>query len=515
MSDSMNVLLVDDELVVLQAFVDILEDEGYTMFTAESGAAAVEILRAHTVDIVVTDINMPGMDGLELLSAIREMDAEIPVIMATAYSSIESTVESMRRGASNYLIKPIKVDLLRSVLAEATVKRRMLRRNRELTDELKSSNGELKKLNQESERVLELIAQDLRQPLIDQMNWCELLMSDTECSLHVKHLEAIGKVNSAADGMLAKVNDLLDREKIGERAQVAADPSSDVPGGGCPDPDSPVVTDPGPGTRETSAAQTGRLDVKILLVEDSPVLRDVLVRVLQRRFHVISAGDGWEALALMAERPHLIVTELNLPSVDAVEMLRHARRILDDFAVLAMYDTKDRALLAQARSLGVHDALPKPFDIGQLVARVEALAEAARPQLDDSVLVVSPHTDERYALYHLLDGRYRTRTVASAEAAAEAAENAFDVAIIDVDTQEYSWESVVRLLRTKNRRIKVLALAGRDEAAAAATSGEGGVAAAMVKPYAVDDLLFRVRDLLGIRQIDGSILRSVFRKVAT
>jgi DNA-binding response OmpR family regulator len=180
-----------------------------------------------------------------------------------------------------------------------------------------------------------------------------------------------------------------------------------------------------------------------------------------------------------------------------------------------MYDIKDRALLAPARSLGVHDALPKPFDIGQLVARVEALAGAARPQLDDSVLVVSPHTDERYALHHLLDGRYRTRTVASAEAAAEVAENAFDVAIIDVDAQEYSWEAVVKLLRTKNRRIKVLALAGRDEAAAAATSGEGGVAAAMVKPYAVDDLLTRVRDLLGIRQIDGSILRSVFRKVAT
>lgn len=172
MTDTVNVLMVDDEVVVLDAFVDILEGEGYRMFTAESGEKALEILRADAIDIVVSDIKMPGMDGLELLRIIHEIDAEIPVIMATAYSSIESTVESMRRGASNYLIKPIKVELLRSVLAEAATKRRMLRDNRELTELVKQRNEELERLNKERERVLEVIAQDLRQPLIDQINWC-------------------------------------------------------------------------------------------------------------------------------------------------------------------------------------------------------------------------------------------------------------------------------------------------------------------------------------------------------
>ena len=138
--DNIQVLLVDDEITILEAFVDILEDEGYTMFSAESGQKALEILNANSIDIVVSDIKMPGMDGLELLSKIRELDDEIPVIMATAYASIENTVEAMRLGASNYLIKPIQVELLRAVLAEGATKRRMLRQHREMTQSVKKSN---------------------------------------------------------------------------------------------------------------------------------------------------------------------------------------------------------------------------------------------------------------------------------------------------------------------------------------------------------------------------------------
>ncbi len=508
MSDSVNVLMVDDELVVLEAFVDILEDEGYTMFMADSGDKAVDILRANPIDIVVTDINMPEMDGLELLSIIHEMDANIPVIMATAYSSIESTVESMKRGASNYLIKPIKVELLRSVLAEAATKRRMLRENRELVDTVKKNNDELKQLNTERQRVFEAIAQNVRQPLIDQMNWCELLMSDAEHSLHTQHQETTGQINRAAEDMLAQVLELLDEEKIEHNASAGQEDVSTSQETASPseaEVSAPLVVDP---------VTNERMDFKILLVEDSSTLRDILVGVLRRRFHVLSAPDGWEGLRLIVEKPDLILTELNLPCVDVLEMLRCGREIGADAPVLAMYDPEDKALLAATETLGVEQTLLKPFRIADLAQKVEALAEASAKRMNGSILVVCPDATERYALYCLFDSRYHTHIAASPEAAMDAADTHFDLLVVDAASEEYLWQEVVTLFRRKNRYLKVLALMDGGEIAVLGALKKAGVGSVMLKPYAFDDLLARVQDLLGIKRINERILRSVFRKLA-
>ena len=533
MSDDAKVLMVDDEVVVLEAFVDILEDEGYKMFTADSGHKAVEVLRANRIDIVVTDINMPGMDGLELLSIVHEMDPDIPVIMATAYSSIENTVESMKRGASNYLIKPIKVELLRSVLAEAATKRRMLRENRELVHTIKKNNENLEQLNEERERVLEVIAQNLRQPLIDQMNWCELLTSDGEHSLHTGHLESVAKINSAANDMLTQVHDLLDEEKIKQRSQNPADPTENVEECAVPDGRHSDETDPHMVTDEATALEearshTGpeaslcpdmppppgdRTEFKVLLVENSSTLRDLLLSVLRPRFHVVSAPDGWEALQLMVARPDLILTELNLPCVDAAEMLRHARQIAADIPILAMYSPKDKALLAAAQPLGVQ-GLPKPFHIADLIGQVEALAGPRGRHMTDSIVVVSPDATERHALYYLFDARYPTRVAASAQAAMMMADAHFDLLVVDAPTGEFPWQDVVTFFRKHNRSIKVLVLTdGKDRAIPAALK-EVGANSAMLRPYAIDDLLMRVRRLLGVKEIDRRIFRSVYRRLA-
>ncbi len=501
MSDDVKVLMVDDEVVVLEAFVDILEDEGYTMFTADSGKSAVEVLRTNAIDIVVTDINMPGMDGLELLSVVHEMAPDIPVIMATAYSSIESTVESMKGGASNYLIKPIKVELLRSVLAEAATKRRMLHENREFVETIKKNN-------QERERVFEVIAQNLRQPLIDQMNWCELLASDTQNGLNAEQQETVGQINRAAEVMLAQVLELLDAEKVEQNAAAEREVVSENP---------EVATaseTASPPPLAVDFLADVRTDFKILLVEDSSTLRDILANVLRRRFHVLSAPDGWEGLRLMMERPDLILTELNLPCVDAPEMLRHARRMAADVPVLAMYDPQDKGLLAAARPLGVKHALLKPFHIADLVKQVEALAEASTTQMGDSVLVVCPDATERYALYHLFDTRYRTHTAASAEEAMEAADTHFDLLVVDLAAEELSWREVVNFFRKQHGYVKVLALTDGRQKAAMGSLKKAGVESAMLKPYGFDDLLLRVQDLLGIKRVDERVFRSVFRKLA-
>jgi DNA-binding response OmpR family regulator len=393
----------------------------------------------------------------------------------------------------------------------------MLGENRELTDGLEKSNESLKVMNAERERVLEVIAQNLRQPVIDQMNWCELLLTDTEHSLHREHIETLAKVNSAADGMLAQIQELLDSEKLEEHCKNLVDSNPPVeedapPAAAVPDEPSSLAEEEDVAPMGAGPMLAARVDFKVLVVEDDPILRDVLVGVLQRKFHVVSAADGWQALNLLVERPHLILTELDLPCVDTAELLRHANEMIENICVIAIHNAEDAARLVALSPLGLRDTIAKPFRIEDLLDKVKTLAETAAPQMSESVLLIGPQSDEHDALHGLLASRYRTCTAPSAEAAL--AEKAADVNLVIMDATDTSqaWETEVTSLREHNDEIKVLVLANRADDAVASAINEVEINAAVTKPYAFDDLLLRVRGLLDVKEIDGRVLRSVFRR---
>jgi DNA-binding response OmpR family regulator len=389
------------------------------------------------------------------------------------------------------------------------------------------------RLDEERARALEAIAQKLRQPLIDQLNWCELLMTDSARSLPREHVELVARISSTAGDLLAQVQDLLDEEKLLERAKISVRSDGDGPEGAAHAARSPQATEAGTGPEladapSTPAAQldtTGspswaveslvpqRSDAKVLVVEGSSTLRDLLVSVLRPTFHVSSAADGWEALERMVDRPDVIVTELDLPIVGVADLLGHARRIAGGVAVLALCDATDAALLATARSLGIRDVLLKPFRIPAVVEKVAALAAARGTPPNKSVLVVCPDPRQAYTLYHLLDARYRTQIAPSTEAARGAAGSPFDLLIVDAAAGDSGWQDAIALMRESRPDILVLALVDNDEGTDGAL-GQLGVDSTVLKPYSCDDLLQRVRALLGIGEIDGSILRSVFRRVA-
>ncbi len=135
-------------------------------------------------------------------------------------------------------------------------------------------------------------------------------------------------------------------------------------------------------------------------------------------------------------------------------------------------------------------------------------------QMSDSIVVVSPDVTELHALYHLFDTRYPTHIVASAEAAMEMTDTHFDLLVVDIPSEKYAWQNVVLSFRKYNRAIKVLALTdGKDRTTLTALRNVGADSA-IRKPYAVDDLLRCVRGLLGIKDIDGRLLRSVYRGLA-
>ena len=106
------ILVVDDELIVRDSLKEILGEEGYTVEMAESGPDALEALTRQSYQMMLLDIKMPGMDGVEVLQKAKEMHPDLSVVMMTAYATVETAVEAMKIGALEYLIKPFEPDTL-------------------------------------------------------------------------------------------------------------------------------------------------------------------------------------------------------------------------------------------------------------------------------------------------------------------------------------------------------------------------------------------------------------------
>ena len=120
------ILVVDDEVNARNALLELLRDEGYAVETAADGFKALGKMEEFAPDLVVTDLKMPGMDGIQLLGKIRESDADLPVIVMTAFGEVETAVGAMRAGARDYLSKPVNVGEL-SVVVEREMAARRLR----------------------------------------------------------------------------------------------------------------------------------------------------------------------------------------------------------------------------------------------------------------------------------------------------------------------------------------------------------------------------------------------------
>jgi len=105
-----NVLIVDDEKNVSQLLEKILIKEGFNTFTANNGSMALSIIDGHHVDMVITDIRMPNMSGIELLERIRKTDPLIKVILITAFATLETALKALRMGAQDYITKPFDLD---------------------------------------------------------------------------------------------------------------------------------------------------------------------------------------------------------------------------------------------------------------------------------------------------------------------------------------------------------------------------------------------------------------------
>ncbi|HEV2442825.1 MAG TPA: response regulator [Steroidobacteraceae bacterium] len=222
-SEAINrLLVVDDEAAQVEALCNTLEYEGYSVKGFTGTGAALAAVRPGAFDIVLTDLTMPGMDGIAFLNAAMEIDPGLAGIVMTGHGTIATAVEAMKAGALDYILKPFDLRVILRVLARTQAMLRLRRENAALlerlslrTVELETANRELSAANRELEAFSYSVSHDLRAPLrtIDGL----LRVVQEDFGTHVppeahQHLEA---VLAHASRMSELIEDLLRLARLG------------------------------------------------------------------------------------------------------------------------------------------------------------------------------------------------------------------------------------------------------------------------------------------------------------
>lgn len=161
------ILVADDDEIALDVVSSLLSKEGYPVLTAKDGIEAIAILRREDIGLVITDLRMPGADGIEVLRNAIRIDPNMAVVILTAYGTLDSALEAMEEGAFDYLTKPFKVQEILIIAARAFKRAMLLEERRELI-----------KLLRDTYRDLEIVRGiSISNNLDIQLSWIERLES--------------------------------------------------------------------------------------------------------------------------------------------------------------------------------------------------------------------------------------------------------------------------------------------------------------------------------------------------
>ena len=148
MATAPSILVIDDEQGILETLRILLKNEGFDITTAQGGKAGLEQLKGSAPDIVLTDLKMPGVTGIEILSAVRGQDPETPVILMTAQASLQTAIQAVNEGAFYYIQKPFSNDDMVAICRRAAEHRRLRAENKQLKQEIRrrERSGQVKPL---------------------------------------------------------------------------------------------------------------------------------------------------------------------------------------------------------------------------------------------------------------------------------------------------------------------------------------------------------------------------------
>src|ERR671926_744472 len=156
------ILVIDDEEIMREILETLLTREGYQVRLASTAAEGLDLARAMPFDAAIVDVMLPGMDGIAALDELKKIDDDLPVLMITAFASVENAIAAMKRGAYDYITKPFKNDEVLVVLRNALAQRRLVAENKALRQNLQAhvnSFGEIIGRSSRMRQVFDLIIQ--------------------------------------------------------------------------------------------------------------------------------------------------------------------------------------------------------------------------------------------------------------------------------------------------------------------------------------------------------------------
>ena len=136
-----NILVIDDEDSMCNFLEIMLKKEGYSVETASDGFSAIDLLKDKNYDLVISDMNMPGMTGLDVLQEVKSFKSEQDFIVMTAFATVDSAIEAMKMGASDYITKPFKVDEIKLTIEKSINRKQLVIENQDLKKQLQDTNS--------------------------------------------------------------------------------------------------------------------------------------------------------------------------------------------------------------------------------------------------------------------------------------------------------------------------------------------------------------------------------------
>ncbi len=216
-----NILAVDDNIATLKTLAAGLEEMGYGVTISASGLEAKEFIKRQPFNVVIVDIKLPDINGLEILEIVKELNPEAAVIMITGHASVETAVGAINEGAYAYILKPVVMTELENVIKNALREQKLLAENRQLVENLQQSNKSLGEANSALEQVSQVksdfmakMSHELRTPLNSIIGFSEVLLVRKSPLEPQQEEEFLNYIHISARHLLHLINSILDLSKV-------------------------------------------------------------------------------------------------------------------------------------------------------------------------------------------------------------------------------------------------------------------------------------------------------------
>jgi signal transduction histidine kinase len=309
MSSTASILVTDDNAATLKTLSAGLEDIGYKVTTAVNGQRALELINKQPFNILIADIKLPDISGLEILEMTKELNPETAVIMITGHASIETAVEAINEGAYAYILKPVAMSELETIINNALREQRLLVENRELVESLQQSNKSLEEANRALEQVSRAksdfaakMSHELRTPLNSILGFSEVLLSNKMSPKDkATHDEFLSYIHISTKHLLNLIDGILDLSKV-ESGKITLELSEF---------DLAMLIE---GVRVTVlpmlTAKKQTLEIEIdevtsPILADEPKMRQIFLNLISNA-HKFTLKGGRIRIACRLENPHLL-----------------------------------------------------------------------------------------------------------------------------------------------------------------------------------------------------------------